>query len=225
MSRLVGLRHGIRGKFGVRASREVKSCTHKPNDRECWSRTEHTLSHAGPSLLGLAVVYTLLVLVSVISGLLLKHGPVALNPYISAEESRRFFAENPLALRVAAFFSFGVFRAAGNLFRDSCQPLAFSRCPRCRQLHCAVRRVCRFHRTCDFCFLRLGDVCTGSLCLHGNNPGTAFHDSSVWRRELCRRVWPACSCYVVLRHMWPSVPMARSFRAFWCFAGHIIKRG
>jgi hypothetical protein len=67
------------------------------------NRTEH----AGPSLLGLAVVYTLLVLVSVISGLLLRHGPAALNPYISAEESRRFFAENPLALRVAAFFSFG----------------------------------------------------------------------------------------------------------------------
>jgi hypothetical protein len=71
------------------------------------NRTGHILSHAGPSLLGLAVVYTLLVLVSVISGLLLKHGPAALNPYTSAEESLKFFAENPLALRVAAFFSFG----------------------------------------------------------------------------------------------------------------------
>src|SRR5256885_4078223 len=71
------------------------------------NRTERSLSHAGPSLLGLAVIYTLLVLTSVISGLLLKHGTAVVNPYISAEESRRFFAENPLAMQVVAFFSFG----------------------------------------------------------------------------------------------------------------------
>jgi hypothetical protein len=36
MSRIVGLRHGIRGKFGVRASREAKAWTRKANDRKCW---------------------------------------------------------------------------------------------------------------------------------------------------------------------------------------------
>jgi hypothetical protein len=33
-ARLAVLRHGIQGTFGVRASREVRSCTRKPNDRE-----------------------------------------------------------------------------------------------------------------------------------------------------------------------------------------------
>jgi hypothetical protein len=66
-----------------------------------------TVSHRGPSLLALALVYTLLVAASIISGLLLKHGVAVVNPYSSGEESRRFFAENPTALRVAAFFSFG----------------------------------------------------------------------------------------------------------------------
>jgi ABC-type siderophore export system fused ATPase/permease subunit len=58
-------------------------------------------SHAGPSLLGLAIVYTLLVGARVISALLLKHGALVINPYSSAEEPRRFFADNPIALRVA----------------------------------------------------------------------------------------------------------------------------
>jgi hypothetical protein len=46
-------------------------------------------------------------LASIICGLLLKHGVAAVNPYSSAEGSQRFFADNPNALRVAAFFSFG----------------------------------------------------------------------------------------------------------------------
>jgi hypothetical protein len=69
--------------------------------------TEQTLSHAGPSLLALALVYTLLVAASVVSGLLLKHGALVVSPESSAEEARRFFANNPVSLRVAAFFSFG----------------------------------------------------------------------------------------------------------------------
>jgi hypothetical protein len=70
-------------------------------------QTKQTISHRGPSLLVLALVYVLLVAASIISGLLLKHGAAVVNPYSSAEESRRFFAQNPTALRVAAFFSFG----------------------------------------------------------------------------------------------------------------------
>src|SRR5205823_3107306 len=44
---------------------------------------------------------------SIISGLLLKHGLAVINPYSPAEEARRFFSENPLALRVSSFFLFG----------------------------------------------------------------------------------------------------------------------
>jgi hypothetical protein len=70
-------------------------------------RTEQTLAHAGPSLTALALVYPLLVAASIISGLLLKHGVAVVNPYSSAEEARRFFADNPFALRVSAFCLFG----------------------------------------------------------------------------------------------------------------------
>jgi hypothetical protein len=69
-------------------------------------RTDQTLAHAGPSLMALALVYTLLVAASIISGLLLKHGAAVVSPYSSAEEARRFFADNPVALRVSAFFLF-----------------------------------------------------------------------------------------------------------------------
>lgn len=70
-------------------------------------QTEQTLYHTGPSLLALAVVYTLLVAASIISVLLLKHGPAVVNPYSPAEEARRFFAGNPVALRASSFFLFG----------------------------------------------------------------------------------------------------------------------
>jgi hypothetical protein len=69
--------------------------------------TQQTPENAGPSLVALAVVYTLLVATSIISGLLLKHGVAVVNPYSPAEEARRFFADNPVALRVSSFFLFG----------------------------------------------------------------------------------------------------------------------
>lgn len=68
---------------------------------------QQTLYHAGPSLLALAVVYTLLVAASIISGLLLKHGAAVVNPYSPAEGARRFFANNSVALRASSFFLFG----------------------------------------------------------------------------------------------------------------------
>lgn len=68
--------------------------------------TEQSVSHAGPSLLLLALMYTLLVAASVI-GLLLKHGAAVVNPYSPAEQARTFFADNPVTLRVSAFFLFG----------------------------------------------------------------------------------------------------------------------
>jgi hypothetical protein len=69
--------------------------------------SEQSFSHRGPSLLALAIVYTLLVAAAVVSGLLLKHGALVVSPEASAEEARRFFSNNPVSLRVAAFFSFG----------------------------------------------------------------------------------------------------------------------
>lgn len=71
------------------------------------NQIEQIRSHAGPSLVALAIVYTLLVAASIISGALLKHGATVVNPYSPAEEARRFFAENPVAIRVSTFFLFG----------------------------------------------------------------------------------------------------------------------
>jgi hypothetical protein len=62
---------------------------------------------AGPPLLPVGTIYTLLVTASLVAGALLKHGPALVNPFGDAEASRRFFADNPQALRVAAFFFFG----------------------------------------------------------------------------------------------------------------------
>jgi hypothetical protein len=71
------------------------------------NRTEQSRSHAGPSLVALAIVYTLLIVASIISGALLKHGAPVVNPYSPAEEARRFFADNPESIRVSMFFLFG----------------------------------------------------------------------------------------------------------------------
>ncbi|HEY2495710.1 MAG TPA: hypothetical protein VGK24_01465 [Candidatus Angelobacter sp.] len=68
------------------------------------SKTSHT--HAGPSLLALAIVHTLLFAANIIAGALLRHGAIFVNPYGPAESARQFFAANPEALRVAAFFFF-----------------------------------------------------------------------------------------------------------------------
>ena len=59
--------------------------------------TQPSLPHAGPSLLGLALVYMLLVGASIIAGLLLKHGAAVMHPFSPAEETRRVFADNPVA--------------------------------------------------------------------------------------------------------------------------------
>jgi hypothetical protein len=57
--------------------------------------------------LALAIVHTLLVAASIVAGALLKHGATVVNPYSPAEEARRFFADNPLSIRVSTFFLFG----------------------------------------------------------------------------------------------------------------------
>jgi hypothetical protein len=71
------------------------------------NRTEQTVSDAGPSLLALAIVHTVLVVAAVVFGLSLKNGIAIVNPYSPAEDARMFFADNPVALRVYSFFWFG----------------------------------------------------------------------------------------------------------------------
>jgi hypothetical protein len=71
------------------------------------NQTEQIRSHAGPSLLALAIVHALLVAASILAGTLLKHGAAVVNPYSAAEEARRFFANNPVAVRASTFFLFG----------------------------------------------------------------------------------------------------------------------
>jgi|SRR5690242_6796950 len=65
--------------------------------------------HPGPSLLFLAIVHILLFVASLVSLRLLEHTASvgALNPYGPPEIARSFFAANPQAMRVDAFFFFG----------------------------------------------------------------------------------------------------------------------
>src|SRR6266852_4409789 len=62
---------------------------------------------AGPSLLPLAIVHTLLFIASIVSAVLLRHGAPFITPFGDAEAARAFFAANPLAVKVSAFFFFG----------------------------------------------------------------------------------------------------------------------
>src|SRR3984893_15863538 len=62
---------------------------------------------AGPPLLPLAIVHTLLFIASVVSAALLRHGAPFVTPFGDAEAARVFFAANPLAFKVSAFFFFG----------------------------------------------------------------------------------------------------------------------
>src|SRR5207248_10784264 len=62
---------------------------------------------AGPPLLPLALVYTLLFAANLISAALLRRGAPFVTPFGDAEAARAFFATNPLAVKVSAFFFFG----------------------------------------------------------------------------------------------------------------------
>jgi hypothetical protein len=62
---------------------------------------------AGPPLLPLAIVYTLLFVANFASAVLLRHGPSFVTPFGDAEAARAFFAANPFAVKVSAFFFFG----------------------------------------------------------------------------------------------------------------------
>ena len=62
---------------------------------------------AGPPLLPLANVYTLLFVANIASAVLLRHGPSFVTPFGDAETARAFFAANPFAVKVSAFFFFG----------------------------------------------------------------------------------------------------------------------
>jgi hypothetical protein len=62
---------------------------------------------AGPPLLPLAMVHTLLFIASIVSAVLLRHGTPFVTPFGDAEAARAYFAANPLAVRVNAFFFFG----------------------------------------------------------------------------------------------------------------------
>jgi hypothetical protein len=62
---------------------------------------------AGPPLLPLAIVHTLLFVASIVSAVLLRHGAPFITPFGDAEAARAFFASNPLAVKASAFFFFG----------------------------------------------------------------------------------------------------------------------
>jgi hypothetical protein len=62
---------------------------------------------AGPPLLPVAVVYTLLFIANIAAAVLLRHGPSFVTPFGDPEAARAFFAANPFAVKVSAFFFFG----------------------------------------------------------------------------------------------------------------------
>src|SRR6267142_3189190 len=62
---------------------------------------------AGPPLLPLAIVYTLLFVANIASAVLLRHGAPFVTPFGDAEAARAFFAANAFAVKVSAFFFFG----------------------------------------------------------------------------------------------------------------------
>jgi hypothetical protein len=62
---------------------------------------------AGPPLLPLAIVHTLLFVASIVSAVLLRHGAPFITPFGDAEAARAFFASNPLAVKASAFVYFG----------------------------------------------------------------------------------------------------------------------
>jgi hypothetical protein len=62
---------------------------------------------AGPALLPLAIVHTLLFVCSIVSAVLLRHGAPFVTPFGDAEAARAFFAANPFAVKLSAFFFFG----------------------------------------------------------------------------------------------------------------------
>ncbi len=71
-------------------------------------RNQQLRSHAGPPLLPLAVVHTLLFVASIAAGAVLRHGgPTYANPFGPVAEAQRFFNSNPNALRWSAFLFFG----------------------------------------------------------------------------------------------------------------------
>ncbi len=63
-------------------------------------------SHAGPPLLLPALSYTLLFAANLVAAALLRYGAAFISPYAPAEAVQKFFAENPQAIRVSAFFFF-----------------------------------------------------------------------------------------------------------------------
>ncbi len=75
---------------------------------------------AGPPLLPLAIVHTLLFVANIASAVLLRHGPPFVTPFGDAEAARAFFAANPLAVKVSAFFFFGSAVPLAIYYRHGC---------------------------------------------------------------------------------------------------------
>jgi hypothetical protein len=70
-------------------------------------KSHRPIRFAGPSLLLVGTFYTLLFAANLISAALLRHGAAFVTPFGDPEAARSFFAGNPLAVKVSAFFFFG----------------------------------------------------------------------------------------------------------------------
>jgi hypothetical protein len=147
------------------------------------NQTEQIRSHAGPSLLALAIVHALLVAASILAGTLLRHGAAVVNPYSAAEEARRFFANNPVAVRASTFFLFGSSVPLGIYAATMVSRLRFLGV---RAAGSYIALFGGFAASTALAVSALSSVGAGSLSIARGNPGAAFHDFAVRRGGLRR---------------------------------------
>src|SRR3954471_8288888 len=70
-------------------------------------KSPSTTRFAGPPLLPVALIHILLFAASLIFAAVLRRGAPFVTPFADGEAVRAFFADNPLAVKVSAFFFFG----------------------------------------------------------------------------------------------------------------------
>jgi hypothetical protein len=70
-------------------------------------KLDSTTRFAGPPLLPVAAIHVLLFAANLIFAALLRHGAPFATPFADSAAVRAFFAGNPLAVKVSAFFFFG----------------------------------------------------------------------------------------------------------------------
>lgn len=144
---------------------------------------------AGPPLLPLAIVYTLLFVANIATAVLLRHGPSFVTPFGDAEAARAFFAANPFAVKVSVFFFFG-----------SAVPLAIYTATVVSRLRYLGVRAAGTNIALFGGFAASGERSQSPACARG-----CFRCLRCRHRSWLRAFCSSCrSCSVALVSRWPS---------------------